>query len=87
MVVAVWGGVSTAAHFIGYSFLQGRIAGHGLGEHELTLSTFESVMQAGYNIFRSGKTGIRGGFKNPLTSDVTVQVLLLIPTYQASDSK
>jgi hypothetical protein len=47
-IFAAWGGISTAGHFIGYSFLQGRIAGHGLGEHELTLSSFESIMQAGY---------------------------------------
>ena len=47
-IFAAWGGVSTAGHFIGYSFLQGRIAGHGLGEHELTLSSFESIIQAGY---------------------------------------
>jgi hypothetical protein len=49
ILVGIWGSVSTAAHFIGYSFLQGRIAGHGLGEHELTLSSFESVMQAAYS--------------------------------------
>lgn len=48
IVFAAWGGISMAGHFIGYSFLQGRIAGHGLGEHELTLSSFESIMQAGY---------------------------------------
>ncbi|GAA6173546.1 hypothetical protein NBRC116592_32160 [Colwellia sp. KU-HH00111] len=48
IVFAAWGGISVAGHFIGYSFLQGRIAGHGLGEHELTLSSFESIMQAGY---------------------------------------
>jgi len=48
IAVAAWGAISTAGHFIGYSFLQGRIAGHGLGEHELTLSSFESIMQAGY---------------------------------------
>jgi len=47
-ILAAWGGISTAGHFIGYSFLQGKIAGHGLGEHELTLSSFESIMQAGY---------------------------------------
>lgn len=48
LIFAAWGGISTAGHFIGYSFLQGKIAGHGLGEHELTLSSFESIMQAGY---------------------------------------
>lgn len=48
IVFAAWGSISVAGHFIGYSFLQGRIAGHGLGEHELTLSSFESIMQAGY---------------------------------------
>lgn len=48
IVFATWGGISVASHFIGYSFLQGRIAGHGLGEHELTLSSFESIIQAGY---------------------------------------
>lgn len=47
-IFAAWGGISTAGHYIGYSFLQGRIAGHGLGEHELILSSFESIMQAGY---------------------------------------
>lgn len=48
LIFAAWGGISTAGHFIGYSFLQGKIAGHGLGEHELILSSFESIMQAGY---------------------------------------
>ncbi|MDA7746760.1 hypothetical protein N8878_05445 [Psychromonas sp.] len=48
LIFATWGGISTAGHFIGYSFLQGKIAGHGLGEHELTLNSFESIMQAGY---------------------------------------
>jgi hypothetical protein len=48
IVFAAWGAISVAGHFIGYSFLQGRIAGHGLGVHELTLSSFESIMQAGY---------------------------------------
>lgn len=45
---AAWGGISVAGHFIGYSFLQGRIAGHGLGVHELTLSSFDSIIQSGY---------------------------------------
>lgn len=65
-ILAAWGGISTAGHFIGYSFLQGKIAGHGLGEHELTLSSFESIMQAGYatkamfNEFYKDVTGLFG---------------------------
>lgn len=47
-LAAIWGGISTAGQFIGYSYLQGRIAGHGLGEHELTLSVIESIRLAGY---------------------------------------
>jgi len=47
-LAAIWGGISTAGQFIGYSYLQGRIAGHGLGEHELTLSSIESIRLAGY---------------------------------------
>jgi hypothetical protein len=47
-IVAISGGVTAAAYFIGYSFLKGRIAGHGLGEHELELSAHESVMQAAF---------------------------------------
>ena len=66
LIFAAWGGISTAGHFIGYSFLQGKIAGHGLGEHELTLSSFESIMQAGYatkamfNEFYKDVTGLFG---------------------------
>jgi hypothetical protein len=47
-LAAIWGGISTGGQFIGYSYLQGRIAGHGLGEHELTLSSIESIRLAGY---------------------------------------
>jgi hypothetical protein len=51
IVAGLWGAMSTATHYIGYSFLQGRIEGLGLGVHEIKLSTHETIRQASLAMF------------------------------------
>ena len=46
ILASLWGAMTTATHYIGYSFLQGRIEGLGLGVHELKLSIHETIRQA-----------------------------------------
>jgi hypothetical protein len=97
-IFAAWGGISTAGHFIGYSFLQGRIAGHGLGEHELTLSSFESIMQAGYatkaifedlsvSVISFFEMGFWGFTITAMVLGVLLNVLLWDPTKEQKKGK
>jgi uncharacterized membrane protein len=51
VIAGIWGAMSTATYYIGYSFLQGRIEGLGLGVHEIKLSTHETIRQASLAMF------------------------------------
>jgi len=51
IIVGLWGSVTTATYYIGYSFLQGRTEGLGLGVHELKLSNHEMIRQATLAMF------------------------------------
>lgn len=51
ILAGLWGAMTTATYYIGYSFLQGRIEGLGLGTHVLKLSNHEMIRQATLAMF------------------------------------